>query len=122
VCCSGGQNGCVDVDLSHEFRPFGFGVEEVVHYTYVSSPTQEYIIPERGPSRGGTALHMHGQKFTNTHDLSCKFGNMHVRATFVSEQEILCLTPSHAQGCVALDVAINGRDLSGNFREFKFLS
>ena len=116
------MSGYVGVELSHEVPALVVGPKEVMRFIYVDSPSLEHIHPERGPSRGGTALHIHGIKFPNTQDLSCKFGNMHVRATFVSEQEILCLTPSHANGGVAVNVATNGRDMTLNALSFSFLS
>mmetsp|Transcript_38220 Transcript_38220/g.61213 ORF Transcript_38220/g.61213 Transcript_38220/m.61213 type:complete len:143 (+) Transcript_38220:3619-4047(+) len=117
------QNGFVAVELSQELPLSAVGVEEAaVQYVYVDSPSLEHIVPARGPSRGGTALHVHGSRFSNTQDLSCKFGNMHVRATYVSEQEILCLTPSHTHGGVALHVATNGRDYTMNPLLFSFLT
>eukprot|EP00740_Mantoniella_antarctica_P020439 CAMPEP_0198678912 /NCGR_PEP_ID=MMETSP1468-20131203/1773_1 /TAXON_ID=1461545 /ORGANISM="Mantoniella sp, Strain CCMP1436" /LENGTH=1139 /DNA_ID=CAMNT_0044416927 /DNA_START=597 /DNA_END=4016 /DNA_ORIENTATION=+ len=117
------MNGFVAVELSQELPLSAVGVEEAaVQYVYVDSPSLEHIVPARGPSRGGTALHVHGSRFSNTQDLSCKFGNMHVRATYVSEQEILCLTPSHTHGGVALHVATNGRDYTMNPLLFSFLT
>jgi hypothetical protein len=44
-----------------------------------------------------------------------------VRAALISEQEILCITPSHEHDSVVVDVSINGREGSGGVRMFDFL-
>ncbi len=90
-------------------------------FSYVDLPSIDRLVPERGPSRGGTRLHVHGAQFRNTRDLSCKLGTFIVRAALISEQEILCVTPSHEHSSVAVDVAINSREGSGGVRVFDFL-
>jgi hypothetical protein len=95
------------------------GIEQM--YRYFDFPSLERLVPERGPSRGGTRLHLHGAHFSNSRDLSCKLGTLMVRAALISEQEILCITPSHEHDSVVVDVSINGREGSGGVRMFDFL-
>ena len=95
------------------------GIEQM--YRYFDFPSIERLVPERGPSRGGTRLHLHGTHFSNSRDLSCKVGSLMVRAALISEQEILCVTPSHEHNSVVVDVSINGREGSGGVRVFDFL-
>ena len=95
------------------------GIEQM--YRYFDFPYLERLVPERGPSRGGTRLHLHGTHFSNSRDLSCKLGTLMVGAALISEQEILCVTPSHEHNSVVVDVSINGREGSGGVRLFDFL-
>ena len=95
------------------------GTEQM--FRYFDCPSLERLVPERGPSRGGTRLHLHGARFSNSRDLSCKVGTFIVRAALISGQEILCVTPSHEHNSVVVDVSINGREGSGGVRVFDFL-
>ncbi len=53
-------------------------------------------IPDSAPSAGGTTVVVHGTGFLPTVGLSCVFGSSNpVPATFVSNNEVHCSTPSH---------------------------
>jgi hypothetical protein len=48
--------------------------------------------PSSGPASGGTQVIVTGNGFQNSPTLSCKFGNVVVKATFGDAQHILCMT------------------------------
>jgi len=91
-----------------------------IDFWFASTPHITQLRPPRGPSWGGTALHLRGSRFNNDPGLTCRFGNMFVRATYVNDREILCHTPSHLHGGVPVDVSFNGRDYSGSNILFSF--
>ena len=90
------------------------------HYTFVSHPMVHHLLPERGPSRGGTTSRVQGSTFFDTHGLSCKFGSTQVQASFVNDEEIICRTPSSGHVVVPLGVSVNGRDHFMSVHQFRY--
>ena len=74
-------------------------------FTYHDIVFISKLLPEFGPIRGDTNIHIVGENFVNSSTLSCRFSfldttsnqivNLDVKAKqFVSEQEIVCVAPA----------------------------
>ena len=65
-------------------------------FTYVQKVRIFAVNPSSGPSSGGTELVVNGRGFVFSTMLTCRFrsGDAVVSATFKSESQIRCLTPS----------------------------
>ena len=86
------------------------------NFTYEEELDIAYSTPPSGPSRGNTSVLIKGGPFVDhtreTNQMFCRFGNVAVPATFISENEIECFSPPHAQEIVQLEVTQNGQDYS----------
>lgn len=66
-----------DGNLYHYFKPnFLFDAE-----------------PNQGPTKGGTKVKVVGSNFTDTGNITCKFGDIIVPATRLSSSEVTCVSP-----------------------------
>ena len=83
-------------------RPSG----EVVHLAASGLPVVSGLHPTVGPPHGGTVLTVGGRHFAQRDDMYCAFGTVAVRATFVSETQMLCASPSRSGAGV--EVGIRG--------------
>ena len=83
--------------------------------------------PTGGPTRGGTAVTIHGGPFdlfsTDVANTLCRFGTSYVPAMAFERYEIVCLTPAAAQpGTVPVAISLNGAetDFGPIERSFKY--
>jgi hypothetical protein len=114
--------------------PQGFGMQSFsvsVDGRTFSSPQMYYyrkgayvtnIIPNKAPASGGSIILVEGLNFTNSRDLSCRFGEVVVRAIWHSTKEIRCNCPRHVPSSVVFEVSNNGVDFSSSGKQFKFLA
>ena len=65
-----------------------------LNYEYYESEVVESHAPRSGPKEGGTSVQVIGSGFVNTEYLCCKFGKAIIRASFISEERIECVSPS----------------------------
>eukprot|EP01051_Picozoa_sp_SAG22_P022007 SAG22_NODE_5097_length_1087_cov_1.018219_2_plen_208_part_01 len=91
-------------------------------YEYYSAPHIYSIMPHVGPVRGGTRVTLFGVSFLPYADLGCIFGNVTVPAEYVNGTIMVCVSPQHLAGPVALNMTINGQqyttdDITFNFYE-----
>ena len=72
--------------------------KENIQYAYHSRIGVTTLTPSRGSLQGGTNVILHGTGFVNASRLSCRFDNVIVLATYLSEISISCTTPGSLQG------------------------
>ena len=109
----------VEVSLLSLTLSSSFG-KAAQHYVRVAHPMVHHLVPQGGPSRGGTASRVQGSTFSDTLGLSCIFGSTRVQASYVSDEEIICLSPSSGHVIVPLGVSVNGRDHFSSVHQFKY--
>jgi hypothetical protein len=99
-------------DFTHARLSYNYNADEVV----------QSLEPLEGPASGYTLITITGQNFVQNSALCCKFGSVQVTASWVSSNAITCLSPSHAVGFVAVEVANNGLQFSSNDVLFQFVA
>jgi hypothetical protein len=62
-------------------------------YNYYRPPFLFDAEPNQGPTRGGTKVKVAGSNFTDTGNITCRFGSVTVPANRVSSSEINCISP-----------------------------
>jgi hypothetical protein len=88
------------------------------HYLAASVTSIE---PSTGVIAGGTHVRVVGRGLSFTAGLMCRFGLVLVPASFVSVNEVRCVSPSHpAPSSVSVEVSINGVDFSANGAVFTY--
>ncbi|GMH66707.1 hypothetical protein TL16_g04487 [Triparma laevis f. inornata] len=86
----------------------------VHQFLYVRDPSVRKIVPAEGKVDGGTPVFVLGTNFVNTTALACKFGGLRSRATIVSSNMLVCVSPSVPRRLdVELTVSVNGLDYGG---------
>lgn len=66
-------------------------------YNYYKPPFLFDAEPNQGPTRGGTKVKIVGSNFTDTGNITCRFGENTVPATRISNSEITCVSPKTAK-------------------------
>ncbi|RKN05347.1 IPT/TIG domain-containing protein [Streptomyces radicis] len=79
------------------------GSSNGLSYTYVAPPTVTTIIPDEGPTVGGTAVTITGTALTST--TSVTFGGTPAPFTVISDTSVAAVTPAGAAGDV--DVVVS---------------
>lgn len=78
-------------------------------FTYSAYPRVSVISPRIGPTAGGTRISVEGDKFVDMgHSVECMFGAVATEATVVSMNRLVCDSPPHHDGEVALAVRSDG--------------
>merc|ERR1712185_309165 len=98
---------------------------EALSFVYQLEPSVLTIEPKSGSARGGTPVTLSGAGFADTPELSVRFAvdglgrdapAVVVRASFVSDTQLVVETPPSASGVgggfVAVSLSINGHDFS----------
>lgn len=62
-------------------------------YHYYKPPFLFDAEPNQGPTKGGTKTKIVGSNFTDTGNITCRFGDKTVPATRLSSSEITCVSP-----------------------------
>ena len=76
--------------------------------------------PTSGASSGGVEVAVYGLNFMRSPALTCSFGGVYVKATFLSTVAIKCESPQHSPGDVFLQVSNNGTTFSSSSALFRF--
>lgn len=83
--------------------------EDGTLYHYYKPPFLFDSVPRQGPVSGGTFIKVIGTNFTNTGNITCKFGKKTVPAKYISSSEVSCLTPVMSEpGIVDLTISMYG--------------
>lgn len=82
----------------------GVASDSACAFNYEVCPTITGITPSFGSLQGGTIISIRGQGFAFSRNLSVRFGNTSVSATFVSTQELLCTSPPSLAGSASLSI------------------
>lgn len=62
-------------------------------YHYYKPPFLFEAEPNQGPTKGGTKVKVVGSNFTDTGNITCRFGDAVVTANRISSSEINCISP-----------------------------
>jgi len=82
-------------------------------FYYYRPPFVYDIEPLMGPVAGGTQVHVHGSNFEDTGVIRCKFGDRITSGTYISLNELLCVSPkTDKPGYVPFQVAVHEDDYS----------
>lgn len=119
ACCR--QHAALPVAVAINGRDWAAG-EPPVRFRYYDAPVVSALgalpvgAPMSGPPLGGTPLTFSGAGFATVpnavEDARCRFGHVVVGAARISELGVLCVSPPHLVGTVAVAVAANGRDFA----------
>ncbi len=113
ACTSPSVQHLVNETLSLRFEDNPRLSEGPHFYAYLHELSLEGAHPMRGFVSGGTTVTVRGKGFIGVHTLSCHFGNIAVKAKFLSVTSIECQSPSVNRGKeVELKVSLNGIDVS----------
>lgn len=94
-------------------------------FTHLAYPVVSAITPKSGPVTGGTRISVDGENFVDMGSgVECVFGEVNTRATVVSVDRLVCDSPPHGDGEVAIAVRNGGGDavLSQTGPSFVFTS
>ncbi|KAH8094066.1 hypothetical protein JL720_4055 [Aureococcus anophagefferens] len=83
---------------------------DALEFVYAAALDLAAASPLSGPANGGTVVAIEGSGFRFSTLLHCRFGWTEVAATFVSETEIRCASPSGESGPATLSVSNNKQD------------
>ncbi|KAH8069309.1 hypothetical protein JL721_6130 [Aureococcus anophagefferens] len=83
---------------------------DALEFVYAAALDLAAASPLSGPANGGTVVAIEGSGFRFSTLLYCRFGWTEVAATFVSETEIRCASPSGESGPATLSVSNNKQD------------
>lgn len=112
-------HGASSLEVTTNGADFSFSGAQFIFY-----PREKVLSvwPALGPSsEGGTLVTIRGEAFQNSVDLSCQFGRViGIRTTWLSPTEVLCESPPHPPGLVAVKVTNNGVDFSSSAAEYFF--
>lgn len=97
-----GTAGAVDVVVT---TPDG-SATSVGGFTYIAAPTIGSIIPNSGPTAGGTSVVITGTNLATTFHV--EFGAAPASCTVNSDTQITCTLPAHAAGLVDVDISTLG--------------
>ncbi|MBI5964577.1 MAG: IPT/TIG domain-containing protein [Chloroflexi bacterium] len=75
-------------------------------FTYIAAPTISSIVPNSGPTAGGTSVVITGTNLATTFHV--EFGAAPASCTVDSDTQITCTSPAHVAGPVDVDVATLG--------------
>lgn len=101
--------GDATVAVSTNGKDFGTAVP----FRFVAPMAMHSISPRIGGVSGGTAVRITTTNVENTGSLSCKFGNTFVKATYLDQNSLLCISPRvSAPTEVEISVTMNGKDLA----------
>ena len=64
-----------------------------LEFIFFNPPGLSEVTPLRGPTTGGTEVHIYGTKFNHARDPVCIFGGITVNATFFGPTHISCVSP-----------------------------
>jgi len=78
------------------------------------------IYPASSTITGNVSIDIYGGPFFSNEGLFCKFGEAIVPGTYQSPTQVTCVTPSHASGSYALEVAQNGQDYTTTGHVIRF--
>lgn len=93
---------------SHEVE---FSINSTRMFTYLAYPAVTAITPTAGPVAGGTSISVEGEHFVDMGSgVECLFGAVNTRATLVSVNRLVCASPPHGDGAVAIAVRNDGGD------------
>lgn len=102
------------------------GYTEGPMFTYTDRASVLILQPNKGPTRGGTKVHVSGVNFADTSTMLCRFGEVVTTAIFYSTEALTCMSPAVPVGTgrVYLDVTETNTHqfLPGGFQSLEVTS
>lgn len=89
-----------------------------LQFLYDRDASVQKLYPNRGLHTGQVPVFVRGSNFVNSTSLKCKFGELPVRALFLTPKLVLCMAPSRVAGSIVVtgempvEVANNGADFT----------
>jgi len=84
-------------------------VRSGLEFRYFAQTALSSLWPYNGPSlKGNTIVTIYGQGFKGTVDVRCNFNASSVPAVVISEEMVVCRTPSHTPGLVKVSLTSEG--------------
>lgn len=105
----------------HFMRGYGRSEEHVLSGV-PSIPSITYLEPSRCSSAGNVNILVHGSNFTSSPTMTCSFGGVYSRATFLSDVAVQCVAPRHMPAEVLLEISNDGATFSASGLPFRFHS
>jgi len=68
--------------------------DEMVRFLFYNPPNVMDAAPLKGPIKGGTDVHIWGNKFEKNRNLKCIFGEKVIDAKFISKSHLVCTSPN----------------------------
>ena len=94
-------------------------------FVYTESISLDSLSPVEGSSTGGTTIVVSGSNFRFSADLSCRFDDYVIPATFVDTNTVTCLSPAMndlTSSSVFITVSNNGADYPASSLPFTYTS
>lgn len=100
-----------------------------IHYFYYSVPEISILVPESGPTSGGTQVYIQGRQMypfqTSNLDIAnttfVRFGKYKVKGTLINTTHALCTSPaSYSEGKVPVEITFNDQEYTSNGVEFLY--
>jgi len=89
---------------------------DAMEFLYYNPPSIASTTPRRGSALEAMPVILTGTNLFNTTALRCRFGQNEVRGTFISGQNVLCMSPPSTDNsrilAVPVTVSLNGNDFS----------
>ena len=82
------------VDVKMQFTLNNQNVSDGNEFIFFNPPGLSEVSPLRGPTTGGTTVHIYGTKFNHNRDPVCIFGGYTVDAKFISPSQLSCVSPA----------------------------
>ena len=96
----------------------------VGNFEYEAEITLRSLMPDRGPSEGGTRMLVHGYGFRLRASLlmalRCRFNVTDVVAEFQSTRTVLCISPKHAPGVAVVELSTNMQQFTASGLTYTF--
>ncbi len=92
----------------------GIHFNEVAKFVYSDAPIVKEIEPRYGPKVGGNEVMIQGANFYDRSSLQCVFGDVTVKATFISQHIVKCTTPPHKSGMILVRVIVSDDKVEEN--------
>lgn len=100
-----------------------------VEYLYTNEVSLKGLRPKEVLETGKVPVMLTGSNFMNTSTLSCRFGTITVRASFLSPWLVACTAPSHSahprlqrkSGFFSVELSLNGVDYTDSGQTIEYI-
>lgn len=114
-----GHPGSVPVEASNNNLTY---TTSGISFSYDATPAVTRITPHDGPTAGGTEILLSGRLFADFPTLGCRFNQVYVVATFVSESILVCVSPAQPAQETNVEITFNGADYYATSLVYEFYS
>jgi hypothetical protein len=116
--------GLVGVSVTNNGHDFSSGRSQ---FLFQQDASVYRLTPSRGLHTGQYSVFVSGSNFVNSTALGCRFGNLAVRAIFISRRLVTCIAPSRVAGSIEVVISVptevtnNGLDYTNSGVLFEYL-